>query len=205
MTDVDSDASEITFYLVKSYKYTKNGQIEEIDSVNTPLTQFTQKDIDQSKIVFACIECENESRNENVSEIIILNVTDNKSPPQTLALKVMLFDLDIEISNNKGIFAVHNSTSLIQNKDLSFSSNIMDEYELNYVRIDVMEHPQYGVVECRRDEGKFWGICDWFFMGDVVQKRVRYKHTLGVPDFDEFKVSNFEQVWVNLIIFEIAK
>lgn len=174
---------------MKSALNIKNGQIELIDEPSKPVASFTQKDINDKRIVFACIECSvSSTSNNNLSEVILFNVTDGKSAFQMLALKIFLYDLEIKIKQNKGIFAVHNSTSLIQSKDLQFGSNVVDEFLLSHIRIDVVEQPVYGVLECKR-ENKFWIVCDWFFTGDILQKHVRYRHTTGTPDFDEFKVT----------------
>lgn len=114
-----------------------------------------------------------------------LQVSDGVENSQPAYLRVSAYPLQIKLTHNTGLVVVHRSFSYLTSANLSFATN-SDDNTID-VRYDVVTSPQYGALQRLRDVTGGWANVDHFTSRDVDSHAVRYLHSLGSPNQDEFK------------------
>lgn len=155
------------------------GHLEKINQPGITLTSFTQQDINNQRIKF--VHHGGADTNSNIA----LQVSDGIETSKVAFLRVSTYPQHLRLQNNTGVILVHESTVLITTQNLSVVSNVRSN--LVNVKYTIVTPPRHGVVEVERHDNK-WEQVSGFSSTELEQYRVRYKHTSGSPNHDEFKV-----------------
>lgn len=158
---------------------TPSGHFEYFDKVDAPIKSFTQEDLINGRITFVHHKS---SLNESY---VSLQLSDGIETSAVTKLRITTFPQYWRLQNNTGLVLVHRTSAIITPYNLSFVSNIGSGDDA--AQFQITQAPQFGVIEVEK-ENSAWKSSSVFNNGELRQHRVRYRHTTGRPDFDEFQV-----------------
>lgn len=156
------------------------GHFEHRNKEGTKISTFTQKEIEEKKIMFV-----HHSNSPNNDSFISLQVSDGIETSPVTKIRVSVSPQYWRLENNTGLIVLHQTSAIITPFNLSFTSNVMGVD--HKIQFHVGKKPSFGVIEVEKNMNS-WEASDIFTNIDLKQHRVRYRHTSGKPDFDEFQV-----------------
>uniref|UniRef100_A0A6P7H1L8 Chondroitin sulfate proteoglycan 4 n=1 Tax=Diabrotica virgifera virgifera TaxID=50390 RepID=A0A6P7H1L8_DIAVI len=183
--DSDNTPDQLIYSILKC----EDGYFENVNNPGTKISSFTQEEVNGGLILFY-----DKSSDKNTS-YISMQVSDGLETSPVYRLRVAISPQYWRMERNTGLIVLHQSVSVITPYNLSFTSNVAIPDYLKY--FSIVRKPAYGVVEVEKT-GNSWEHSDYFTGNDLKQHRVRYRHTIANPDFDEFQVvKNFTQDDIN--------
>lgn len=149
-SDSDNTNSEI-LYSVLIQSNNTNGYIARLEASNTPITSFTQEDIDLGRIIYVhngnsgedqialqvntYVEIQSKLRIEKILTDVKFQVSDGVLSSALAFLKLSVFVLELHQVNNTGITLAQKSSALITHNNLAFQTNADDP--LLHIKYDV--------------------------------------------------------------------
>lgn len=128
------------------------------------------------------------SQNMNRTDAYIsLTVSDGIETSKLYKMRVSITPQYWRLENNTGLIVLHQTWSILTPLNLSFTSNVPHtDYRAQFY---IVKKPNYGLVEIEKSIND-WQVTDQFSSNELKQHRVRYRHTSGKPEIDEFQVSS---------------
>ncbi|XP_050497411.1 chondroitin sulfate proteoglycan 4 [Diabrotica virgifera virgifera] len=188
--DSDNTPDQLIYSILKC----EDGYFENVNNPGTKISSFTQEEVNGGLILFY-----DKSSDKNTS-YISMQVSDGLETSPVYRLRVAISPQYWRMERNTGLIVLHQSVSVITPYNLSFTSNVAIPDYLKY--FSIVRKPAYGVVEVEKT-GNSWEHSDYFTGNDLKQHRVRYRHTIANPDFDEFQFVTMDKtvIYTFRIIF----
>ncbi|XP_076261908.1 chondroitin sulfate proteoglycan 4-like protein isoform X2 [Rhynchophorus ferrugineus] len=172
--DPDNAPSELVYRIIKC----EVGYFEHLRKLGAKIDSFTQEDVNKKKIIF--VHTSSDSSDSYVS----LEVSDGVEVSPTYKVRISVTPQVWRLDRNTGLQLLHQTSQIITSYNLSYTSNVPNsEYK---VLFKIVKKPTFGNVEVERSVN-MWEPTDVFSSIDLKQHRVRYKHSTGEPQFDEFQ------------------
>uniref|UniRef100_A0A8D2PT16 Laminin G domain-containing protein n=1 Tax=Zosterops lateralis melanops TaxID=1220523 RepID=A0A8D2PT16_ZOSLA len=184
--DNDTDSVDIRLSVLGNLSA---GYLENSGHCGTPITTFTNEDLNKGTIFFVHTGVKN-SR-------IILRANDGEKMSKAVVLRVMAVSLDYRVVNNSGINLLQGVTSLIRPRHLAVET-VPQELKVR-VRYEITEPPHFGQVQ-RQNSKRVWEQVNSFSQLSLQRGCVRYYSTFkhiqleNVTDHFKFKVSTENRI-----------
>lgn len=177
--DLDNASTHLIYNIIKS----DNGYFENVNKIGVPIKSFTQEDIDNNLIYYV----ERSQSMNKTDTYISLTISDGIETSKLYKIRVSITPQYWRLENNTGLIVLHQTSSILTPYNLSFTSNVPNsDYRAQFY---VVKKPNYGVIEIEKSIND-WEATDQFSSNDLKQHRVRYRHSNGKPEIDEFQVSS---------------
>lgn len=179
--DNDTDSVDIRLSVLGNLSA---GYLENSVHCGTPITTFTNEDLNKGTIFFVHTGVKN-SR-------IILRANDGEKMSKAVVLRVMAVSLDYRVVNNSGINLLQGVTALIRPRHLAVET-VPQELKVR-IRYEITEPPHFGQVQ-RQNSKRVWEQVNSFSQLSLQRGCVRYYSTFkhiqleNVTDHFKFKVS----------------
>ncbi|XP_060516425.1 chondroitin sulfate proteoglycan 4 [Cylas formicarius] len=171
--DPDNSPFELVYTIIKS----DCGYFEHLRKLGAKVDSFTQEDIDKKKIIFV------HTGTEPKDSYLSLQVSDGNEATQVHKIRVSVTPQIWRLDKNTGLQLLHQTWVVITPQNLSYSSNVPNAD--NKVLFKIIKKPKFGDIEV--ESLNTWEATDVFSNTDLKQHRVRYRHSMGEPQFDEFQ------------------
>ncbi|CAG9759266.1 unnamed protein product [Ceutorhynchus assimilis] len=181
--DPDNTPSELVYRIINS----DVGYFEHLRKLGAKVNSFTQEDVNKKKIIF--VHTSSDSSDSYVS----LEVSDGVEVSPVYKVRISVSPQVWRLDKNTGLQLLHQTHQLITPSNLSYTSNVPNS-EYN-VLFKIIKKPSFGEVEVDRSPNiweptksmSMWEPTDVFATIDLKQHKVRYRHSIGEPQFDEFQ------------------
>ncbi|KAL1493095.1 hypothetical protein ABEB36_011222 [Hypothenemus hampei] len=181
--DPDSNPSELVYRIINC----EVGFFEHLRKLGTKVESFTQEDVNKKKIIFV------HTSPDSTDSFITLEVSDGVEVSPVYKIRVSVTPQVWRLDRNTGLQLLHQTFQIITPYNLSYTSNVPNS-EYN-VLFKIIKKPVFGDVEVDRSPNiweatksmSVWEPTDVFLNSDLKQHKVRYRHSLGEPLFDEFQ------------------
>lgn len=181
--DPDNTQSELVYRIISS----EVGYFEHLRKLGAKVDSFTQEDVNKKKILF--VHTSPDSSDSYVS----LEVSDGVEVSPVYKVRVSVTPQIWRLDRNTGLLLLHQTYQIITPYNLSYTSNVPNsDYNMLF---KIVKKPSFGDVEVDRSANiweptksiNMWEPTDVFLNTDLKQHKVRYRHSIGEPQFDEFQ------------------
>ncbi|XP_015604510.1 chondroitin sulfate proteoglycan 4 [Cephus cinctus] len=180
--DADTPSESLIYTVLRSDS--DAGLVEKLTHPSNPIDSFTQAELSEGLIAYV------HRGNGKANAMLGLQVSDGIESSQPAYLRISAYPLQLKLVHNTGLVVVHRSYSLLTPANLSFATN-SDDSSIE-IRYDVVSLPQFGTLQKLKDgsgggSSGSWNPVNHFTSRDVEMGAVRYLHSSGRPEHDEFK------------------
>lgn len=181
--DPDNTPSELIYRII----HCDIGYFEHLRKLGAKVDSFTQEDVNNKKIIFVHTSA------DSSDGYITLEVSDGVEVSPLYKVRVSVTPQVWRLDRNTGLQLLHQTFQVITPYNLSYISNVPNsDYT---VLFKIVKKPIYGDVEVDRSPNiweptnslNMWEATDVFSSTSLKQHRVRYRHYIGEPQFDEFQ------------------
>ncbi|XP_019760594.2 chondroitin sulfate proteoglycan 4 isoform X2 [Dendroctonus ponderosae] len=181
--DPDNTQSELVYRIISS----EVGYFEHLRKLGAKVDSFTQEDVNKKKILF--VHTSPDASDSYVS----LEVSDGVEVSPVYKVRVSVTPQIWRLDRNTGLLLLHQTYQIITPYNLSYTSNVPNsDYNMLF---KIVKKPSFGDVEVDRSANiweptksiNMWEPTDVFLNTDLKQHKVRYRHSIGEPQFDEFQ------------------
>lgn len=183
--DPDSAPESLIFKVIPSKKATTPTVETEFTVDSKSVDTFSFQDLIDEKVMLKV----NEKIREEKRFEIFFEVSDGIETSPIVGLQVNVIPLELRLVNNSGLNMIHYSKSLISHFNLSFAANIDESESTLIILYDIVQQPEYGIIEKMRIADSTWSTpVNSFTSEQIILGQIRYSHLHGKPVKDEFKV-----------------
>ncbi|XP_050314134.1 chondroitin sulfate proteoglycan 4 isoform X2 [Anthonomus grandis grandis] len=181
--DPDNSPSELVYRIIQS----DVGYFENLRKLGAKVDSFTQEDVNKKKILFV------HTGPDASDSYVSLEVSDGVEVSPIYQVRVSVTAQVWRLDKNTGLQLLHQTYQIITPYNLSYTSNVPNS-DYN-VLFKIIKKPSFGEIEVDRSPNiweptksmSMWEPTDVFLSTDLKQHKVRYRHTIGEPQFDEFQ------------------
>ncbi|XP_066152792.1 chondroitin sulfate proteoglycan 4 [Euwallacea fornicatus] len=181
--DPDNNPSELVYRVIES----DIGYFEHLRKLGAKVDSFTQEDVNKKKIIFV------HTSPTSADSYVCLEVSDGVEVSPVYKVRVSVTPQVWRLDKNTGLQLLHQTYQILTPYNLSYTSNVPNS-DYN-VLFKIIKKPSFGEVEVDRSPNiweptkslSMWEATDVFSSTDLKQHKVRYRHYIGEPQFDEFQ------------------